>query len=174
MTTDDLKAEIERLKYERDGWWQQADIASRQTNDALNEAARQSRCADALELVLREALNSRAPDYVDAAYPGWHKRARAALAQQEPDQPADTGAGEWTEADIKPGTVVRPPNGVGERWIIGYSYDDGRKIFTLVSKLDGLEVVWGSAANIAHHLNESGMISCGDPRYQPADAGESS
>jgi hypothetical protein len=30
----------------------------------------------ALEALLREALDSRGPDYIEAAHPGWHERAR--------------------------------------------------------------------------------------------------
>jgi hypothetical protein len=57
-----LRWRLASAEYDRDGWKRQANIASRQTNDALNEAARQSqraeaaeRRADALERALRDA-----------------------------------------------------------------------------------------------------------------------
>lgn len=36
-----------------------------------------------LVAALREALDSRAPDYAEAAHPGWYERAKAALAKAE-------------------------------------------------------------------------------------------
>jgi len=54
-----LRRLVCRVADQRDGWKNQANIASRQTNGALNEAARQSQraeAAEAREQVLREEL----------------------------------------------------------------------------------------------------------------------
>jgi hypothetical protein len=60
---------------------------------------------------------------------------------------------------------VRPPSKAAERWIVGYRYDQGEglagrggKRLTLVSLVDGLEAMSGSAGDVANHLNDGGML----------------